>query len=312
MPTHTIMSYNIEHMNNMFSNGRVKQSEEARARRIAEVITRRDPDLLGICEGANAREEHEDFIARFLPNSGYQVALGTSRGGQNLLYYHRDPFRLVSIDESGNSYNNFVADLENDGLKEQHRFERKPLEAVFEIGAGGPRVQAILVHTKSKGIFDVVGFHRFEEISLANRKRLAGQAFKLRARLDALLEQPQPAVVVMGDFNDGPGFDPFERMLGKSFVEETMGSVYAPHKIFHNTLAYMRGDSDLFTVSFPDPIVANRFRHRIWIDHILVSPDMLLAGSPVRHAAESGGIDPNDAVGQDASDHRAVFCRIET
>ena len=316
MAIHTIMSYNIENMNRMFSNNQVRPGERDRAEAIATVIQRVDPDLLGICEAANTRQEHENFIADFLPGSGYAVALGASRGGQNLVFYHREPFRLVSVDDAINFYNPFIADLEDDGLKEQHRFERKPLEAVFRIGAGGPQLQVILVHTKSKGVFDVVDFHRFQQIALANRKRLAGQALKLRERLDQLLDDPQRLpVAVMGDFNDGPGMDPFEQMVGKSFVESTMGSVYEPAKIFHNSLAFMKNDSSLrrqlFTVEFRDPIVANRAPHRVWIDHILVSPDLLEPGGSVRHVAQSGGIDQKDQTARRASDHFAVSCRIE-
>jgi len=41
---------------------------------------------------------------------------------------------------------------------------------------------------------------------------------------------------------------------------------------------------DLWTADFPDPIVSYPFgyQHRVWIDHILLSPDMLLKNNSVR------------------------------
>jgi endonuclease/exonuclease/phosphatase family metal-dependent hydrolase len=313
------MSYNIEHMNSMFENNAVKQNERQRAQQIASVIQDINPHVLGICEAANAAQEHQHFIDEFMQGSGYQLAHGVSRGRQNLVIYYRNPFAVVSVDDAIDFYDPWNADLEQDGLKERHKWERKPLEVLFEIGQGGPRVRVILVHAKSKGVFSVVDLHNFQKIALANRKRLVGQANKLRGRLDQLLDAPNPsAVVVMGDMNDGPGLDPFEMMVGKSFVETVMGSVYDPGKIFHNSLWWMSGDSqqrkNLWTADFPDPIVNHPFdyKHRVWLDHILLSPDMLQANNPVRYVTDSGAIATKDNASRAASDHFAVHCRIET
>ena len=124
----------------------------------------------------------------------------------------------------------------------------------------------------------------------------------------------------MGDMNDGPGLDAFERVIGKSFVETVMGSVFAPERIFHNTLWWMTTESnktrrDLFTVEFADPIVNNPlgFERRVWLDHILVSPGMLDPDNPVHlvDVEKSGKIGPRDADARAASDHFAVHCSIE-
>lgn len=317
MPEFTIMSYNIEHMNLMFENNVIKSRKRARARKIAKIIQDINPHVLGICEAANSTDEHEHFIENYLPGSGYQLAQGASRGGQNLVFYYRDPFRVVSVDDAFSFYEPWIADIEGDGLKEQHKWERKPLEVVFEIGSGGPRLRIILAHTKSKGIFSVVDLHNFQKIALANRKRLLGQALKLRSRLDQLLQEPNPLpVIVLGDMNDGPGLDPFEMMIGRSFVETVMGSVYNPGRIFHNTLWWMSKDSrlmkNLWTADFPDPIVSQPkgYQHRVWIDHILISQDTLQPTKPVRYVMNSGAIGPKDKDAREASDHFAVYCKI--
>lgn len=318
MPEFTIMAYNIEHMNLMFENNVIKSRKRGRAQKIARIIQDINPHVLGICEAANSPDEHKHFIENYLSGSSYQLAHGVSRGGQNLVFYYRDPFRVITIDDAFSFYDPWIADIEEDGLKEQHKWERKPLEAVFEIGSGGPRLRIILVHTKSKGIFSVTYLQNYQKIALANRKRLVGQALKLRSRLDQLLQEQKPLpVVVLGDMNDGPGLDPFEMMIGRSFVETAMGSVYNPSGIFHNTLWWRSKESklkkNLWTADFPDPIVSHPkgYQHRVWIDHLLISQDMLQPTNPVRYVMNSGEIGPKDKDARKASDHFAVYCKIE-
>lgn len=315
MPELTLMAYNIRHMNRMFENERVEDGEADRAAAIAEVIDRVDPHLIGISEAANADEEHRDFIDRFL-GGRFRVASGRSRGAQNLVYYVRDPLEVESIDEEIDYYDPFNVDVDGDGVTERVRWERKPLEAVFRVG--GARIRVILVHTKSKGVFDVVDLAGFERISLGNRKKLIAQADRLRERIEGFLRaEDRVPTVVLGDLNDGPGIDAFEQFLGRSFVETAMGSVFAPREILHNVLHHLSttsaGRRELYTADFPDPIVNHPlgYRHRVWIDHILLSPDLLEEGAPVRYVPGSGAIDVKDRASYEASDHFAVVCRLE-
>lgn len=314
----TLCSYNIRWMNSMFSGGTIKPSYHARAQNIAQVISSINPHIMGICEAANDPAEHRSFIDNYLPTSGYKVAAGASRGAQNLVFYYKPPVSLISIDNHRAEYDPWKDDVDRDGLDEAFHWERKPLEATFKVGDAGS-LRAILVHSKSKGIFDVVDLHNFENISLGNRKKLIGQANHLRQRINELLDEPAaPPLIVMGDMNDGPGIDPYEMKLGKSFVETVMGDVFNPGKTLHNTLHHLTQSSstkkDLWTVDFPDPIVSHSFgyQHRVWIDHILLSPDMLKPNSPIRLAPNSGAIGEKNAAAKDASDHFPVFCKLIT
>jgi hypothetical protein len=100
MPEFTVMSYNIEHMNRMFENNVIKPDELDRAQKIASVISAVNPHILGISEAVNSQKEHEHFISTYLPDSGYQIAQDTSRGGQNVVFYYREPVSVVSIDDA--------------------------------------------------------------------------------------------------------------------------------------------------------------------------------------------------------------------
>ena len=319
MPEYTVMAYNIEHMNKMFTNNAIKPTEVERAEKIAEVIRSINPHILGICEAANAPEEHQHFIDSYLSDTGYRLASGVSRGGQNLVYYYREPVSLVAIDEALSTYDPWDADVDQDGLKEQHKWERKPLEAVFRLGNDGPVCQLIMVHAKSKAIFTVVDLYRFQKRSLSNRMRLIAQAIHLRERLNQALDSSERLpMIVLGDMNDGPAMDSYEQTIGKSFVETAMGSVYKPEYIFHNALWWMTQDSQLkkglWTADFPDPIVSHPYgyKHRVWIDHILLSPDMLNETNSVRYVDNSGRIGEKNQSSYKASDHFPVYCRIET
>lgn len=312
MPQYTICGYNIEWMNNLFSNNQIKSDEQARATAIADVIERIDPHVLAICEAANSDQEHKHFIDNFL-GGRYEVVIGASRGAQNLVFYIRPPFELDSVDADADFYEPWTVDVDDDGVTEQFRFERRPLEATFRIGthANAQRVRFILVHTKSKGVFDVVDLAGFRNRSLGNRKKLAAQARKLRERLDSYLGASQIPTIVLGDFNDGPGLDAEEKVLGRSFVETVMGAVFDPGRVLHNTL-YHIATGDRWTADFPDPIVSNprNWKHRVWIDHILVSPDMLQPNAALRLVNDSGAIDQRDQTSRTASDHFAVSCTL--
>ncbi len=321
MSQHTIMTINAGNMNNMFTGGVLKDTQSVRdkATALAAVIARHNPDLIAICEGANEQTEHDVFIASHLPGSGYAAHVPTpSRGGQQLVFYHRPPFALVTSDDSIGFYEPWNTDVDADGVTERLSWERKPLEAVFAVGAGGDLVRFILVHAKSKLVSKVADLYHFQKLAAAARKKLCGQALKLRERLDQLATAGE-RVIVLGDMNDGPGLDAFEQALGKSFVETVMGSVFHPSGIFHNTLGWQRTAptaavrNSLFTVEFDDPIV-EAFRgekHKVWLDHILASPNVLDTSAPLHVVPDSGRIDTQDATARTASDHFSVLATLE-
>lgn len=313
MPQYTIAAYNLEWMNDMFTGNAVAPEHEARANAIATVIQRIDPHVLAISEAANDVAEHLDFIARFL-NGAYTPVQGASRGAQNLVFYVRAPFELVSIDQGSDFYAPWDIDIDSDGVKEHFQWERRPLEAVFRIGNGAnaQRVRFILVHTKSKGIFDVVDLASYQNRALGNRKKLIAQATRLRERLDAYLAEADPLpTIVLGDMNDGPGLDAQERVLGASFVETAMGSVFYPDRVFFNALRDVPA-ADRWTADFPDPIVSSPkgWNHRVWIDHILLGPQLMAGGAPLRFVPGSGAIDERDQAARAASDHLAIHCLL--
>ncbi|PQJ36803.1 hypothetical protein BSZ35_00165 [Salinibacter sp. 10B] len=130
----------------------------------------------------------------------------------------------------------YTFDIRDNEVNEIHNFYRPPFEAKVTLKQeDGENVQfrTISAHLKSKGIFDAYDRLQHRKTSLRNRRKILAQAQWIRYRVDEFLNQGDE-VVVMGDFNDGPGFDYFERRFGQSSMETVMGDVGEPAKILRN------------------------------------------------------------------------------
>jgi len=311
-----VMTYNVEHMRELFHKGNFVQDSLPRIDAIASVIQRIAPHLLGITEACYRQTSHERFIEHaHLAPLEFQVARSPKRrGSHDLVMYYRSPLRLISLDANIDFYSTWIEDIDEDGIKEVCEFERMPLEGLFETSDTGERLLVILVSLKSKAVGRMRDFMDHQNLALANRKKQLAQARKLRKRLDGLLkDEPDLPVIVMGDFNDEPGLDSFQRMLGASAVETIMGSVFAPELIFHNVLWHIRNSpqgKDLWTAEYPDVIVRTAEHHKAWLDHILISPKLRDAQRGLRYRPESGAVATKDAAAKEASDHFPVFCHL--
>ncbi|MHC4872331.1 MAG: endonuclease/exonuclease/phosphatase family protein [Planctomycetota bacterium] len=312
-----IMSYNIERMQDFFKKNSLRSEYKEKAEAVAQTILSAAPHILGIIEGSDKAGDHEYFINNTaISELGYKLCKSKEkRGKQDLLFYYRDPFEVVSLDENVSFYNRWVEDIDNDTIEEVLRFERRPLEVFFRDKESSTEFMVILLSFKSKGVFSVTDIHSYEHIALANRKKLHAQSMKVRERIDNLLDRdPDMPLIVMGDLNDEPGMDYFQKQVGASAVETITGSIYNPEKILHNTMWHMtEGDKkkNLWTTEYPDPIVANLKKHKAWLDHIFVSPGMLKRTSDIKYIKDSGCIAEKNETSAKASDHYPVCCDIE-
>ena len=130
------------------------------------------------------------------------------------------------------------------------------------------------------------------------------------SRVESLMDsQPELPLIVMGDFNDDPGMDSYERFLGASSVETVMGSIYEPDRILHNALWHITKTDrakELWTMAYPDLIIRNMDLHRAWLDHIFISPGMLDQSAVLKYVMDSGQIAEKDeaAAGRKQAGHR--------
>lgn len=167
----------------------------------------------------------------------------------------------------------FRYDLDADGISETIRFSKPPLE--LAVRDGDRNLRLIGVHAKSKVPHAVDDPAAFTRISIENRRKQLAQCLWLRERVTAHLEAGD-SVIVLGDLNDGPGLDEYEKLFGHSGVEVVLGLDADPHLRLIDPHAAM---------ALSQPLGMTPTTARFWlapearyfealIDFIMVSPDL--------------------------------------
>ncbi|MEM8728885.1 MAG: endonuclease/exonuclease/phosphatase family protein [Pseudomonadota bacterium] len=291
-----LMSYNIEWFDDWFEpDNSLKTGPEAVAKfdAIAAVMAAIDPDLIGITEGPNTttttgQRDTVTALETFAAAKGLRQSkamMGFPSAGRQEIAVLFDPAK-VAVDHAPGGSNSsksnppfnktFYVDSDGDGIDEVYKHYRPPLEAKVTPTDGTAPFWMIVAHAKSKGIFSAMDQVHFERTSTRNRRKLFAECTSIRKRVDDWLEDDRP-VVVMGDINDGPGFDYYERRFGRSAVELIIGDPL----VYNTILRYPLGRPKFGTFGW-EPSTArftDRFtedRVNALIDHIIVSPQIAL------------------------------------
>lgn len=167
-------------------------------------------------------------------------------------------------------------DLDTDAALDVVRWSKPPLELAVHVGARALRL--IGVHAKSKAPHGAGTEAEATRIAIQNRRKQLAQCIWLRQRVDQHLAAGDD-LIVMGDFNDGPGLDEFEKLFGRSGVEVVLGEddatrLFDPHAFVVRSKRFVAAPSTA------------RFKRRggpylnALLDYIMVSPD-LRATQPV-------------------------------
>jgi predicted extracellular nuclease len=122
-------------------------------------------------------------------------------------------------------------DLNVDAAPDAVRWSKPPLEIALK-AARGP-VRLIGVHAKSKAPHGATNDAEATRISIENRRKQLAQCIWLRKRMEQHLAAGED-LIVMGDFNDGPGLDEYEKLFGRSGIEIVLGEgtdtkMFDPH-----------------------------------------------------------------------------------
>lgn len=122
-------------------------------------------------------------------------------------------------------------DLNVDAAPDAVRWSKPPLEIALTT-AQGP-VRLIGVHAKSKAPHGATNDAEAIRISIENRRKQLAQCIWLRKRMEQHLAAGED-LIVMGDFNDGPGLDEYEKLFGRSGIEIVLGEgtrtkMFDPH-----------------------------------------------------------------------------------
>lgn len=177
-----------------------------------------------------------------------------------------------------------------------HVHYRHPQVLIVDIGQGR-ELEVIGLHMKSKinrkritrdEDKNIIGEHL--EVALKARIKLATEARNVRAYVDARFDQiPAPGILVMGDANDGPGQDYFEkRYLFFDLVSNLQGNIMNAERFFNHALF----DFPLnlrWTAKYRDAIARiPASENPLLIDHILMSQPLVSGALPLRAGKGAG------------------------
>jgi endonuclease/exonuclease/phosphatase family metal-dependent hydrolase len=129
------------------------------------------------------------------------------------------------------------------------------------------------VHAKSKAPHGARSPDAAMRLAIENRRKQLAQCVWLRRRVEEHLAAGEP-LIVLGDFNDGPGLDEYEKLFGRSGVEVVMGEEGAIP--LHDPAARraMLGKTGAAPTSARFWIAEEGRWMETLLDYVMVSPDL--------------------------------------
>ena len=249
-----LATYTVEWMNALFddagrplldreNSARYKVTRRDQLEALAIVFTALDADGVMIIEAPDTSHRRATVtalqgFARHFGLRTRKATIGFASDTEQEIAFLYDPDRLTvthdprgspapahgATAQSANGAPRFDTglryDFNEDGVDELVTFSKPPLELAVQ--AGDRRLHLIGVHAKSKAPHGKVSPEEFRRISIDNRRKQLAECHWLRLRTKAHLAAGD-SLIVMGDFNDGPGIDQYERVFGRSGVEVVMG-----------------------------------------------------------------------------------------
>ncbi len=248
-----IATYNVEWFSNLFDDagqlyddggwsGRRDVTRAEQTAALGIVFQKMDADGIMVVEGpdSHARRDGvkalENFAARFDLRARKAVIGFVNETQQEILFLYDPDVLTVTHDPRTDGAPRFdesvKMDLDVDAQPETIRWSKPPLE-IEVTHTSGTTFRMIGVHAKSKAPHGARNKAEVMRISIANRRKQLAQCIWLRRRVAAHLEAGDN-LVVMGDFNDGPGLDEYEKLFGRSGVEIVLGEgegeqLFDPH-----------------------------------------------------------------------------------
>lgn len=293
-----IATYNIEWFTNLFDHrgrlleddawsSRYKVTRRQQLESIAIVLTALNADAVMIIEGPDNNRSRktvpmlERFAARYDLRCCKAITGFASETQQEIamlydpavLSMHHDPkgddgWPSARFDKS------YMIDLDVDGTLDRVVFSKPPLELALSTSEG-QKLRLIGAHLKTKAPHGATNPEQARRIAIANRRKQLAECLWLRTRIEEHLTACD-SLMVMGDLNDGPGLDEYEKLFGRSGVEIVLGAsapaqlqLYDPHAV----LAVSQKLAALPTTARFYLDQQNRYFSAL-LDYIMVSPDL--------------------------------------
>ncbi|MHA3914242.1 endonuclease/exonuclease/phosphatase family protein [Halovulum sp. GXIMD14793] len=260
---------------------------------IAQVLRAVDADLFVIVEAPNTGNTQStscalgNFADHYNLRQTHALIGFESETHQEIAAFY-DPTRVsVQHDPKGGLTGHaprfdqsFDLDIDVDAQPEQHVFSKPPLELQLD-PVGGQPLRLIGVHAKSKMARNAPTPEAAHQMAIANRRKKLAQCIWLRQRVDQHLAAGDD-LIVLGDFNDGPGLDSFEKLFERSGVEVVLGDPDTPETLLRDPFsrAWLEGTrtAQAATARFYDK-PTHRYINTL-IDFIMLSPALAERSQP--------------------------------
>jgi hypothetical protein len=295
-----IATWNVEWFDNLFDNrgllhdddrwsGRRDVTRADQAAAIAHVLRRIDADAVMVIEAPDTSRARDgtralETFARVFSLRTRAAVMGFPNDTQQEITLLYDPDALSARHDPGGTApgtappfdRELRIDLDIDGRLDTVTWSKPPLELAIT-PRDAPPFRMIGVHTKSKAPHGARGHAEITRLSIENRRKQLAQCIWLRMRASEHLDAGD-SLILLGDLNDGPGLDEYEKLFRRSGVEIVLGNgdeipLYDPHAdlAFHAHAAH-------------PPVTARFARPRghghieALLDFIMVSPDLRARG----------------------------------
>ncbi len=254
-----IATWNVEWFNSLFDakdqpvsdqkwSGRWNVKRNAQLDAIAHVLREIGADAVMVIEAPDSYAKRSSTKALENLAARYNLRLSKAISGfanetQQEITLMYDPAKLIvehdpkgALTAGGTTSprfdTEFSRDLDVDASPEKVVFSKPPLELSVVTKAGNA-LRLIGVHAKSKAPHGARTNSAARRISIENRRKQLAQCVWIRKRVEEHLTAGDD-LIVLGDFNDGPGLDEFEKLFGRSGVEVVLGEagnncLFDPH-----------------------------------------------------------------------------------
>lgn len=315
--TFKLTSWNIEHSSRLIGSG-LSPIYEERRKRVKNTILDINPDILCMIEGPKGTETVAGFCESVLENKWRPVLLKPDNlnptiddksyktsGTQWIWFLVRenllDKCRLQppSVWQSYNGVIKWNVHYWGDQKSTKHGHYRHPQVLIFDMGQGH-ELEVIGLHMKSKINkkplkFDTKGnvIGDYLTVALKARVKLATEARNVRQYIEKRFEQEvSPAIIIMGDANDGVGQDHFEQnYLFFDLVSNLQGNIMRAERFFNHALfdypEHLRWSAKYRNKIKKIPASKNP----LLIDHILMSQALVNGSAPLQAGANAGFVE---------------------
>ncbi|MBE0414370.1 endonuclease/exonuclease/phosphatase family protein [Yoonia sp.] len=248
-----IATYNVEWFNNLFDDdgvllddggwsGRWDVTRAQQTEALGGVFTALNADAIMVIEAPDTSRKRNggaalEYFAAYCGLRSRKALSGFQNHTQQEITLLYDPDVVTAVHDPHETPDfprfdtKFRMDVDADAAPEVIRWSKPPLEVAMTTATA--KLRMIGVHAKSKAPHGAANPAAMARVRIENRRKQLAQCVWLRGRVVQHLAAGDD-LIVLGDFNDGPGLDEYEKLFGRSGVEIVLGGedewqLFDPH-----------------------------------------------------------------------------------